>query len=92
MSSDFLNPLFPSTIRKGRPPKSDSLTSAERARRSRDKRKAEGLSEVKCYLTEGSKSYLAAICAIHQCTISDAVSMMLEAAVREGLMAQATSL
>jgi hypothetical protein len=88
MNDDFLSQLSLTPIRKGRPPKVDALTSAERARRTREKRKADGLTEVKCHLTASSRSYLAAICSIHQCTISDAISRMLESAMFHGLTVQ----
>jgi hypothetical protein len=79
------SPLALGAIRKGRPPKSDSMNSAERAQRAREKRKEAGLSEVKCYLDESARANLVALCGIHNCTISEAIAMALGAAVCNGL-------
>jgi hypothetical protein len=72
------------SIRKGRPPKPDAMSSAERTQRARSKRKEMGLSEVKCYLDDASRAYLVAVCEIHDCTISESIALALKSAILNG--------
>jgi hypothetical protein len=87
MNPDVPPLLVPATFRPGRPPKPDALTPAERARRTRQKRKDAGLVAVTCHLSPSQRAYLAALSAIHGCTISEAVGLALEAAIRQGMNA-----
>ena len=80
--STHLPPDLASTPHRGRPRQPDTLTPAERAKRYRDRLKAEGLKEVKCYLSPAQLAYLKGVCEIHQVTIADAISLSVTAVLR----------
>jgi DNA-binding Xre family transcriptional regulator len=79
------SPLAMAGIRKGRPPKPNPLTAAERTSRARDKKKQQGFSELKCHVDQVTRANLEAVCAAENCTISEAISRALQSAVRYGL-------
>ncbi len=61
-------------IRKPGRPKSDAAkSSAQRSKEYREARQAEGLTAVKCYLTQAELAYLQAICEIENLDQSRAV-------------------
>lgn len=63
--------------RAGHPRKPAAQTQAERSKAYRDRRQAEGLKSVKCFLAPDQMAYLSALCQIHQITIAEAISVAL---------------
>jgi hypothetical protein len=80
--SNPLPPASPPSPPRGRPRNPDALTAAERSKQYRDRLKAEGFKEVKCYLSPAQVAYLIAVCRSHRVTIAEAVSLSLTALVR----------
>jgi hypothetical protein len=79
------SPFVMGDMRKGRPPKSDRLTSAERASRARDKKKQQGMFELKCHIDQATREFLKAVCVAENCTISEAIAKALRSAICNGL-------
>jgi hypothetical protein len=66
---------------RGRPPKTDALTDAERSKAYRQRRQAEGLRAVKCLLEPDQMLYLSALCQMYEVTISEAVGLAVTALI-----------
>lgn len=76
------------TQRRGRPPKADAKTIAERAKAYRERLRKDGLKEIKCYLSAEHLAYLKVLCDIHGGTIADSVALALTAVMRGELPQQ----
>lgn len=76
--------ILPATTHRarGRSCQAKTKTQAERAKAYRERLKAEGLKEVKCFLSPEHLAYLRGLCDIHGGTIADAVALALTAAIR----------
>lgn len=73
---------------RGRPGKADAKTPAARAKAYRERLKADGFKEVKCYLDAEHLAYLQGLCDIYGVTIAEAVTLALSAVIRGELPAQ----
>lgn len=62
--------------------KPEAQTQAERSKAYRDRRLAEGLKSVKCFLAPDQMAYLSAVCQIHQVTIAEAISLALTSLIK----------
>lgn len=62
--------------------KPEAQTQAERSKAYRDRRQAEGLKSVKCFLAPDQIAYLSAVCQIHQVTIAEAISLALTSLIK----------
>jgi len=67
-------------IRRARKP--EAQTQAERSKAYRDRRQAEGLKSVKCFLAPDQMAYLSALCEIHRITIAEAISLALTSLIK----------
>ncbi len=68
--------------RKASARKPEAQTQAERSKAYRDRRLAEGLKSVKCFLAPDQMAYLSAVCQIHQVTIAEAISLALTSLIK----------
>jgi len=89
-SIEILRTSAASTPTRGRPCKANAKSAAERAKDYRDRLKADGLKEVKCYLSPEHIAYLKVLCEIHGGTVADAVALALTALMRGELPAQSS--
>lgn len=78
----------PTSPTRGRPPTADAKTDAERKKAQRDRLKARGLKEVKCFLSAEHLAYLRVLREVHGVTIADAVALAVTAVMRGELPTQ----
>lgn len=81
LSTDGSTTTSSTVQQRGRPRKSDAKSCAERAKTYRQRLKADGRKEVKCFLGPEHLAYLDGLCKIYGGTIADAVALALTVAL-----------
>lgn len=86
-TATLTTPCSTSPTTRGRPRKVEAKSPAERTKAYRDRLKADGLKEVKCYIGAEHLAFLKVLRDLHGGTIADAVVLALTAVMRGELPA-----